>query len=200
MEHATSTIKTIYGKSKLHCFSFGPHEEQNLLVIEAGEYRKSKIVRLQSACYTSEIFRSTDCDCHEQLHSALARIHNEGGLLIYMLCDGRGAGLLTKIKGLSLGLTDGLDTYDAYAKLGVSADPREYGQAAEVLRYFKLTEIKLLTNNPRKILGLSKLGINASRMAHEFPATADSCRYLMTKKEKGGHLLSEEIFPDKKPK
>ena len=110
-EHAVSPIDTTYGRAKLHCFCFGPHEEDNVLVFDCldrldGDQRP--LVRVQSACYTAEIFRSTDCDCHEQLDRSMARIHAEGGALAYMICDGRGAGLLTKIRGLALGVDEGL--------------------------------------------------------------------------------------------
>ncbi len=189
-EHAVCTLNTHHGRCRFHCFSFGKHEEENVLCIESGDYKKSRLVRVQSACYTSEIFRSKDCDCHEQLHSALARIQAEGGLLIYMLCDGRGAGLLTKVRGLALGESKGLDTYDAYAELGVEKDPRIYDKVVHVLKSLDLTSVRLLTNNPKKLDGLTKLGISAERVAHEFAPTPDSERYLTTKRDKGGHLFT----------
>jgi GTP cyclohydrolase II len=146
-------------------------------------------VRVQSACYTAEIFRSTDCDCHEQLHRSLARIHEEGGALVYMICDGRGAGLLTKVRGLLLGATEGLDTQDAYVKLGVNPDPRDYTRVALTLDTLKLTAITLLTNNPRKISGLRDRGIDVEDERLLIDPTPASEEYLRTKAEKMGHLM-----------
>lgn len=144
---------------------------------------------MQSACYTAEIFRSTDCDCHEQLDASLFRVHQEGGAVVYMLCDGRGAGLLTKIKGMALGASAGLDTADAYAQLGTPADPRDYGRVAAVLGALKLTDIRLLTNNPRKVAGLAEHGIAVVREELLIKPTAQSFPYLRTKQAKLGHLL-----------
>lgn len=152
---------------------------------------ESVLCRIQSACYTAEIFRSLDCDCHEQLELSLTRIQSEGGLLIYVLSDGRGAGLLTKIRGLELGRIEGLDTSDAYTRLGVAQDPREYSRAAYVLRHMEITRVRLLTNNPRKIEGLAICGIQVERESLEIQATPNSAPYLQTKAKKMGHMLSQ---------
>jgi GTP cyclohydrolase II len=188
MEHASTAFKTIYGTSDLHCFSFGPHEEDNVLCVVTDGYEKSLLVRVQSACYTAEIFRSTDCDCHEQLHASLERIHDEGGVLVYMICDGRGAGLLTKVRGLNLGETSGLDTYEAYAALGVQPDPREYERVGRALRELGLTDVRLMTNNPRKIEGLESEGLPVERVPLVIEPTEDSEPYLRAK-ARFGHLL-----------
>lgn len=191
-QHAVTPLKTVYGSSTLHCFSFGPHEEDNILVVVAGNPDEGTLVRVQSACYTAEILRSTDCDCHEQLHLALERIHEEGGLFVYMLSDGRGAGLLVKIRALALA-ERGLDTYEAYADLGVDPDPRSYHQVAIVLGEFNLRSIRLLTNNPRKVDGLTQYGFQIEREPLEIPATEDSRPYLLAKK-KFGHLFSQLLL------
>ena len=91
-QHRSTRLTTHYGDFDFHCFSWGPHEEDNVLCLTAPSTEARPLVRVQSACYTAEIFRSLDCDCHEQLESSLKRIANEGGALVYMLCDGRGAG------------------------------------------------------------------------------------------------------------
>src|SRR5659263_81818 len=189
LDHAATPIETIYGSSVLHCFSFGPHEEQNILCIVTEGYVASGLVRVQSACYTAEIFRSLDCDCHEQLDISLRMIHEEGGVVAYMIADGRGAGLLTKSRGLSLGATRGLDTFDAYRELGVAPDPRDYERVAEALRSLGLDRVRLLTNNPRKIEGLERHGFTVARQPLEVPPTAHSIAYLSTKRRKFGHLL-----------
>ena len=185
-----TTLETIYGSFEFSCFSWGTHEEDNILCARNASHAGSPLVRVQSACYTAEIFRSTDCDCHEQLEESLRRIALEGGLLVYMLCDGRGAGLYQKVLGLELGRTKGLDTSDAYRALGLEQDPRTYDRVGQVLNHFGITAVRLLTNNPRKISGLEKFGIAVTREPLEIPATSTSQPYLQTKKQKMGHLLS----------
>lgn len=201
-EHESCEFKSKYGISTLHVYSFGPHEEDNVLCLEVPRSRGSSeppLVRVQSACYTAEIFRSTDCDCHEQLHESLERVHDEGGYVVYMICDGRGAGLLTKIRGLSLGDTEGLDTFEAYERLGVSPDPREYSRVAQVLKDLGVTRLRLLTNNPRKIEGLGKSGLDVERTPLVIEATPDSWSYLKTKQEKFGHLSEYLDIPPATP-
>jgi GTP cyclohydrolase II len=149
------------------------------------------LVRLQSACFTAEIFRSTDCDCHEQLEASLVAVHNEGGFVVYLLQDGRGAGIFPKVKALNLFATKGIDTADAYDKLGIERDPRDYCRAAEVLRHFGVRQLRLLTNNPRKVSGLEAYGLEVSRVPLEIEATSHSRNYLLTKKTKLGHLLTQ---------
>ena len=108
-----------------------------------------------------------------------------------MLCDGRGAGLLNKVKGMELGFQQGLDTSEAYKHLGLEQDPRDYNRVVKILNYFSVSEIRLLTNNPRKITGISGSGIKVNRMPLEIPSTNSSEAYLKTKAKKMGHILSE---------
>ena len=189
MNHVLTPFRSLYGSGIFHCFSFGTHEEDNILVIEAPGYEKTGLVRVQSACYTAEIFRSTDCDCHQQLESSLEQIFKEGGLVIYMLCDGRGAGLLTKVRAVQMWEDLKIDTHDAYQKMGVIPDPRTYDRLKDIVEYFKLLHVKLLTNNPRKIDGLAKLGLTVTREPLIVKCHADAKEYLETKKNKMGHLL-----------
>lgn len=186
-----TTLNTKFGTYNFYCFSWGKHEEDNILVLENKNELNVPLVRVQSACYTAEIFRSLDCDCHAQLSKSQQLISKEGGLLIYMLVDGRGAGLLNKIKGMELGFTHNLDTSEAYKFLGLKQDPREYDRVYEILSYFKINKIRLLTNNPRKIEKIKKIGINVTRMPLEIESTSESKPYLETKALKMGHLLSE---------
>ena len=188
VEHAATPFRSAFGAGSFHVFSWGEHEEDNVLVLVAGPPSSRPLVRVQSACYTAEIFRSTDCDCHEQLERSLERVHQEGGAVVYMLCDGRGAGLLTKVRGLALA-DDGYDTADAYAHLGVELDPRNYDRVAYCLHALGLSDVRLLTNNPRKLDGLEAAGVKVEREPLEIPATAESQPYLRTKKDKMGHLL-----------
>src|ERR1700749_4718898 len=104
-QHARTEITTEFGTFDFHCFSWGKHEEDNILCLVKLPLPEVPLIRVQSACYTAEIFRSLDCDCHEQLERSLRMIQNEGGIFIYLICDGRGAGLLNKVKGLELGRT-----------------------------------------------------------------------------------------------
>lgn len=188
-----TTINTKYGIFEFYCFNWGDHEEDNILVLLNEQYENSPLVRVQSACYTAEIFRSLDCDCHEQLDESLKIIARQGGLLIYMLCDGRGAGLLNKVRGMELGISRGLDTSEAYRHLGLKQDPREYDRVSEILHYFKLSSIRLLTNNPRKIDKISAYKIAVSRVPLEIPSTEYSAPYLKTKTRKMGHMINEFI-------
>jgi len=182
-------IKTIYGAFEFYCFNWGSHEDENVLCLCVKPSDRIPLVRIQSACFTAEIFRSTDCDCHEQLEQSLIRIQKNGGYLIYLLRDGRGAGIFQKVKGLKLFETDGLDTADAYDHLGIDKDPRKYERVAEILKYFNLSKIKLLTNNPRKIGGLETHGIEVERVPLLIEPTKDSYPYLKTKRDKMGHML-----------
>lgn len=111
--------------------------------------------------------------------------------MIYMLCDRRGAGLLNKVKGMELGKTHGLDISAAYHHLGLEQDPREYGRVNQILKYFELMEIRLLTNNPRKLKGIQSNNISATREPLEIASTESSAPYLETKAKKMGHMLSE---------
>jgi GTP cyclohydrolase II len=190
-EIAKTPIETAYGNFDFYCFSWGGHEEDNILCAAKTTSDHRPLVRVQSACYTAEIFRSTDCDCHAQLDISLRRVAAEGGAVIYMLCDGRGAGLLSKVRGLALGHQQGLDTFDAYEAMGIPEDAREYHRAAVVLRRIGLTSLRLMTNNPRKLNGLIREGLDVQREPLEVLSTSGSRPYLSTKAQKMGHLLSE---------
>lgn len=186
-----TTLKTKYGEFDFYCFSWGKHEEDNILVLENRAFQEIPLVRVQSACYTAEIFRSLDCDCHAQLSNSQRKISEQGGYLIYMLCDGRGAGLLNKIKGMELGISQGLDTSDAYSHMGLKQDPREYDRVVEILQHFDITNIRLLTNNPRKVEGIKSKNIDVTREPIEILSTDHSAPYLETKAKKMGHMLTE---------
>lgn len=191
MEVESTTLESIYGIFNFYCFSWGQHEEDNILGLTSIQVPSNPIVRVQSACYSAEIFRSLDCDCHEQLTTSINKIANEGGILLYMLCDGRGAGLLNKIRGLELGRKFGLDTSDAYREMKIEQDPRDYSRVVEALSYLGVQELRLLTNNPRKVSGLANGGLEVHREPLEIQATSFSESYLRTKAAKMGHLLEQ---------
>lgn len=187
---ASSPLKTRHGTFELYVFSWSENEQDNVLALRSPGSSDPPLVRIQSACYTGEIFESLDCDCHWQLETSLAQIARFGGVFVYMLCDGRGAGLLTKIRGMNLTASEGLDTADAYVRLGTPLDPRTYERAAYVLRHFGLERVVLLTNNPRKVSGLEREGLIVARTPLESEPTKENEGYLRSKAQKLGHRMS----------
>jgi GTP cyclohydrolase II len=151
-------------------------------------------VRLHSACLTGDVFGSRRCDCGDQLKLALARLEDlGGGIILYLAQEGRGLGLANKMRTYQM-QDDGLDTVDANTTLGFDDDERDYGIAARILQILGCTRIALLTNNPAKLAGLSKAGIDiVRRMPLEAPINADNRRYLTAKAARAGHHLDHLI-------
>ena len=147
------------------------------------------LVRIHSQCITGEVFHSLRCDCHDQLHLALRTIAQEGaGVLIYERQEGRGIGLMEKLRAYEL-QDEGLDTVEANLRLGHVVDARDYVLAVEVLRALKIRAIRLMSNNPEKFKAVLASGIQiVDRVSADVPISAHSIRYVSTKREKLGHL------------
>jgi 3,4-dihydroxy 2-butanone 4-phosphate synthase/GTP cyclohydrolase II len=155
------------------------------------------LVRVHSECLTGDVFHSHRCDCGPQLEAALKQIDEAGsGVLLYMRQEGRGIGLINKLRAYQL-QEQGLDTVDANIKLGFAADLRDYGIGAQILKDVGVRDIRLLTNNPRKIKGLEGYGLNVvERVPLQMAENEDNTGYLHTKRAKLGHLLSFKDDPD----
>lgn len=160
------------------------------LAIQSGEFHPGQRtpVRIHSECWTGDVLGSLRCDCRQQLHAGLEYIAAEGGLLLYLRQEGRGIGLLNKLKAYAL-QEQGLDTVEANHALGFPDDLRTYEAAAAMLHAFGLQRIRLLTNNPRKVSALEACGLDVERGPHQFSANPHNIRYLQTKAAKSGHLL-----------
>ncbi|PWY56451.1 bifunctional 3,4-dihydroxy-2-butanone-4-phosphate synthase/GTP cyclohydrolase II [Legionella qingyii] len=151
---------------------------------------RAPLVRIHSECITGDIFGSCKCDCGNQLEQSLSLIAAEGGVLIYLRQEGRGIGLANKLKAYAL-QEQGWDTVDANHQLGLPADSRNYAVAYQIIKYFGIDAIRLLTNNPSKIAAVECYGVKVmERVPLEIEPTKESHRYLKTKKEKMGHLLA----------
>lgn len=166
------------------------HHHLALIKEKPAKNNQTILVRVHSECFTGDLFGSARCDCGWQLHESLAQISRHGGVLLYLRQEGRGIGLLNKLKAYAL-QDQGLDTVEANQKLGFGSDDRNYWIAAQMLQNLKLLKIKLLTNNPQKIIDLERYGIEvAERIPLIATPNATNRDYLKTKQTKLGHLLN----------
>ena len=151
-------------------------------------------IRDSSECLTGDVFHSLRCDCGEQLERALARIEEEGsGVLLYLAQEGRGIGLLNKLRAYEL-QEQGLDTVEANLELGFKADAREYGIGSQILADLGLTTIRVLTNNPKKLSGISGFGLEVvSQEPIEVEPNDENRDYLQTKRDKLGHTIGQRL-------
>lgn len=183
-------LPTDFGDFMCHSYHSKVDGQTHLALVH-GEIDPEKPVlcRVHSECLTGDVFASRRCDCGSQLHTAMRRVAEEGGVILYLRQEGRGIGLSAKLHAYKL-QEQGLDTVDANIKLGFAPDLRDYGVGAQILRDLGVRKLRLLTNNPRKIVGLSGHGLTIEeQMPISIPAHEDNKHYLDTKRERMGHLI-----------
>jgi 3,4-dihydroxy 2-butanone 4-phosphate synthase / GTP cyclohydrolase II len=188
---ASPRLPTAFGEFRIHAYRSDVTGDENVaLVMGEIEPEEPTLVRVHSQCLTGDIFGSERCDCGVQLQQALEKIRLEGkGVLLYLLQEGRGIGLLNKLKAYEL-QEQGHDTVEANEKLGFRPDQRDYGVGAQILRDLGVRKMRLMTNNPSKYIALSGYGLEiVERVPLEIPPTETSRDYLRTKRDKLGHLL-----------
>ncbi len=184
-------LPTKYGDFTLVCYTQNNSGEQHL-VLKKGEWNEGDevMVRVHSSCVTGDILGSLRCDCGDQLHNAMKMVEQEGkGLILYMMQEGRGIGLLNKLKAYKL-QEEGMDTVEANLALGFRADERDFGIGAQILRDQHVTKIKLISNNPKKRVALDGYGIEiVDSIPIEIIPNQHNESYLMTKRDKMGHTI-----------
>lgn len=184
-------IPTKHGDFDVYAYYDRVNNKEHLALVR-GEINENMLCRVHSECLTGDVFGSKRCDCGEQLDRSMELINENGsGIILYLRQEGRGIGLINKLKAYELQDT-GIDTYDANIKLGFKPDMREYDIAANILKDLNISSIDLITNNPEKISELDKHGIVVnSRVALNIRPNEKNLTYLKTKKEKMGHLLED---------
>ncbi len=186
-------IPTNWGEFRMIAFSSQNDDYSPHLALLSPDFDPSEtvLVRVHSECLTGDIFGSKRCDCGDQLHHSLEKISKSNGVLIYLRQEGRGIGLINKLKAYNL-QDRGLNTKDANVHLGFEPDERTYGVAIEILKQLEVEKIKLLTNNPEKLESIEESSINLeARVPLIMPFSPDNQRYLETKRDFMGHLLDK---------
>jgi len=184
-------LPTDYGDFQLHMYRSVVDDAHHLALVKGNiDPAEATLVRIHSECLTGDVFGSKRCDCGDQLHNALKQIEAEGsGVLVYMRQEGRGIGLPAKIHAYKL-QEQGLDTIEANEKLGFPGELREYGIGAQILADLGVRKMRLLTNNPKKVIGLQAYGLTISKIVPiRVAANPYNARYLETKRVRMGHLL-----------
>lgn len=189
-------MPTRYGNFKLVAFNEKSTQREHLALIK-GEWQKGEAVltRVHSSCFTGDILGSLRCDCGEQLHKAMQMVEQEGrGIILYMNQEGRGIGLLNKLKAYKL-QEEGMDTVQANIHLGFRSDERDYGVGAQILRHLNVTRLRLMSNNPKKRAGLKGYGLEiVDIIPIEVKSNPHNEKYLQTKRDKMGHELLNDIL------
>jgi GTP cyclohydrolase II len=194
---ASADFPTRWGKFRIYGFRLNPvangKPEEAVALVMGDVHASPPLVRIHSQCLTGDVFGSLRCDCRQQLEMALTMIAGEGaGILLYEQQEGRGIGLMPKLQAYEL-QDSGLDTVEANEKLGFKADHREFTLAGEMLKALDVRKVRLLSNNPDKVAALERAGIQVTeRVPCEVVPSAHAEEYLRTKKEKMGHLFTEQ--------
>jgi 3,4-dihydroxy 2-butanone 4-phosphate synthase/GTP cyclohydrolase II len=188
---AAANLPTDHGDFRVIAFE-SPIDRETHVALVRGDLGDGEnvLVRVHSKCLTGDVFHSARCDCGLQLDAAMSRISEEGrGVLLYLNQEGRGIGLANKIRAYEL-QDQGLDTVEANERLGFKPDQRDYGIGVQILKDLGVKSMRLLSNNPRKLVGLEGYGLSVAEwLPLEIPASEHTKRYLTTKKEKLGHKL-----------
>lgn len=189
---AIADLPSRFGKFKVIAFSNNRDEKDHAAFVKGSLFGKSGVpVRIQSECLTGDMAGSLRCDCRDQLEESFRMINkNKLGIFIYLRQEGRGIGFMNKIKAYAL-QDQGLDTVEANLALGLRDDTRDYSIAAEILKCLKVKSIRLMSNNPKKFVELEKKGVKiAGRIPVETKPRPENLRYLVTKRDKQGHMFS----------
>ena len=189
-------LPTKYGDFKLVAFNEKSTQREHLALIK-GEWQKNEpvLTRVHSSCFTGDILGSLRCDCGEQLHRAMQMVEQEGqGIILYMNQEGRGIGLVKKLKAYKL-QEEGMDTVQANIHLGFGTDERDYGVGAQILRHLDVTRLRLMSNNPKKRAGLKGYGLEIVDIVPiEVKSNPHNEKYLQTKRDKLGHEILNDIL------
>lgn len=190
-EQSRALVPTDFGSFIMVAFSV---EEQNMMphiamVHPDYESNPSVLIRIHSECISGDVFHSRKCDCGEQLAQSLSMLHEQKGICLYMRQEGRGIGIIEKLKAYKL-QNEGMDTIEANVALGHEVDARDYAEAAAILELLNVQKVRLITNNPLKVKGLSELGIQVEeRVPLIVEPNRDNAEYLNTKRDLMGHKL-----------
>ncbi|MEQ6029520.1 GTP cyclohydrolase II [Staphylococcus saccharolyticus] len=186
--NAKVRMPTDFGDFEMYGFTTD-YSDEEIVAIAKGNVNENPNVRIHSACLTGDIFYSQRCDCGAQLEASMKYIEENGGMIIYLPQEGRGIGLMNKLRAYEL-IEKGYDTVTANFALGFDEDLRDYHIAAEILKYFDISKIRLLSNNPKKFEGLNEYGVDIEeRIELIVPETQHNHSYMETKKTKMGHLI-----------
>ncbi len=192
----TIDFPTMYGNFDLTTFETNYKDQPNMkfvFVVSSKTINENPIVRIHSECILSEVFKSTHCDCREQLELGLEMVAKNNGVLFYLNQEGRGHGLFQKVRELKK-QEEGMDTVEASEYYHLEVDARRYDVVADILKLMNIAKVQLITNNPRKIKGLEGKGVVVEkRINAEIAPNSHNKKYLQTKKSKLGHLLDQYI-------